>query len=200
MTLPRQWQRHALALVEQASPLEAEFFRSVELAYAHPDDVVSGEGTRSHGGRFVRPGLRAVYGSVDEETAFRESAARMNRLAGRGDAQVVSYPRITYVIAVKISAHVALTDADVNAAAILPGCLDPKDLTDSQAVGQFLQTHSIQAVVFPSAIPGFSGRNLVVFRDAVPEPVIVLVNREQIIKDLRHLAQRVDTEPLGDER
>ena len=54
MTLPRQWQRHALALVEQASPLEGEFFRSVELAYAHPDDVVSGEGTRSYGGRFVR--------------------------------------------------------------------------------------------------------------------------------------------------
>ncbi|MDO8678043.1 MAG: hypothetical protein Q7R30_05705 [Acidobacteriota bacterium] len=47
MTLPRQWQKHALALVEQASPLEGEFFRSVELAYAHPDDVVSGEGTRS---------------------------------------------------------------------------------------------------------------------------------------------------------
>jgi RES domain-containing protein len=109
VTLPRQWQRHALALVEQATPLEGEFFRSVELAYAHPDDVVSGEGTRSYGGRFVRPGLRAVYGSVDEETAFRESAARMNRLAGRGGARVVGYPRITYVIGVKAASHVALT-------------------------------------------------------------------------------------------
>ena len=192
MTLPRQWQRHALALVEQASPLEGEFFRSVELAYAHPDDVVSGEGTRSHGGRFVRPGLRAVYGSVDEETAFRESAARMNRLAGRGGARVVGYPRITYVIGVKAASHVALTTTHPDAAAILPACLDPNDLTESQAVGEFLQTHSIQAVVFPSAIPGFSGRNLVVFRDAVPEPVIVLVNREQIIKELRHLAQRAE--------
>ena len=192
MTLPRQWQRHALALVEQASPLEGEFFRSVELAYAHPDDVVSGEGTRSHGGRFVRPGLRAVYGSVDEETAFRESAARMNRLAGRGGARVVGYPRITYVIGVKAASHVALTTTHPDAAAILPACLDPNDLTESQAVGEFLQTHSIQAVVFPSAIPGFSGRNLVVFRDVVPEPVIVLVNREQIIKELRHLAQRVE--------
>ena len=191
MTLPRQWQRHALALVEQASPLEGEFFRSVELAYAHPDDVVSGEGTRSHGGRFVRPGLRAVYGSVDEETAFRESAARMNRLAGRGGARVVGYPRITYVIGVKAASHVVLTTAPADAAAILPACLDPNDLTESHAVGEFLQTHSIQAVVFPSAIPGFSGRNLVVFRDVVPEPVIVLVNREQIIKELRHLAQRV---------
>ncbi len=192
MTLPRQWQRHALALVEQASPLEGEFFRSVELAYAHPDDVVSGEGTRSYGGRFVRPGLRAVYGSVDEETAFRESAARMNRLAGRGGAPVVGYPRITYVIGVKAASHVALTTTHADAAAILPACVDPNDLTESQAVGEFLQTHGIQAVVFPSAIPGFSGRNLVIFRDVVPEPVVVLVNREQIIKELRHLAHRVE--------
>ena len=192
MTLPRQWQKHALALVEQASPLEGEFFRSVELAYAHPDDVVSGEGTQSYGGRFVRPGFRAVYGSVDEEAAFRESAARMNRLAGRGGARVVGYPRITYVIGVKAASHVSLTTTHPDAAAILPACLDPNDLAESQAVGEFLQTHSIQAVVFPSAIPGFSGRNLVVFRDVVPEPVIVLVNREQIIKELRHLARRVE--------
>jgi hypothetical protein len=70
--------------------------------------------------------------------------------------------------------------------------VDPNDLTDSQAVGEFLQTHSIQAVVFPSAIPGFTGRNLVVFRDAVPEPVIVLVNREQIIEELRRVAHRLE--------
>jgi len=191
VTLPRHWQKHALALVERASPLEGEFFRSVELAYAHPDDVVSGEGTRSYGGRFVRPGLRAVYGSVDEETALRESAARVKRLAGRGGAPLTSYPRITYVIAVEIAAHVVLSEAHPDAAAILPACLDPSDLTASQAVGEFLQTRSIHAVVFPSAIPGFSGRNLVVFRDVIPPPVILLANREQILDELRRLADRM---------
>ena len=140
--------------------------------------------------RFVRPGLRAVYGSVDEETAFRESAARVNRLAGRGGARVISYPRITYVIAVKIAAHVALTEAHADAAAILPACLDPNDLTASQEVGEFLQTRGIHAVVFPSATPGFSGRNLVVFRDAIPPPVLLLANREQILDELRRLADR----------
>ena len=139
----------------------------------------------------MRPGLRAVYGSVDEETAFREAAARVNRLAGRGGARVVSYPRITYVIAVKIAAHVALTEAHADAAAILPACLDPNDLTASQEVGEFLQTRSIHAVVCPSAIPGFSGRNLVVFRDVIPPPVILLANREQILDELRRLADRV---------
>ncbi len=191
MTLPRQWQRHALALVEQASPLEGKFFRSVELAYVHPDDVVSGEGTRSYGGRFVKPGLRAVDGSVDEETAFRESAARLNRLAGRGGARLISYPRITYVIAVKIAAHVALSEAHSDAAAILPACLDLNDLTASQEVGEFLRTRSIHAVVFLSAIPGFSGRNLVVFRDVITPPVILLANREQILDELRRLADRI---------
>src|SRR5688572_15093344 len=83
VTLPRQWEKHAVALVEQASPIEGEFFRSVEIAHGHPDDVVSGEGTRLYGGRFVRPGIRAVFGSADETTAFKESAARINRLAGR---------------------------------------------------------------------------------------------------------------------
>ncbi len=191
MTLPPQWQKHALALVEQASPLEGEFFRAVELAYAHPDDVVSGEGTRSYGGRFVKPGLRAVYGSVDEETAFRESAARLNRLAGRGGARLIGYPRITYVITVRVAAHLVLSEAHPDAAAILPACLDPNDLTASQGVGEFLQARSIPAVVFPSAIPGFSGRNLVVFRDVIPAPSVILVNREQIIEELRRLAHRV---------
>ena len=76
MTLPPGGRKTALTLVEQALPLEGEFFRSVELAYAHPDDVISGEGTRLYGGRFAKPGLRAVYGSLNEETAFRESAVR----------------------------------------------------------------------------------------------------------------------------
>jgi RES domain-containing protein len=101
VTLPPQWEKDALGLVEQASPLERRFFRSVELAYGHPDDVISGEGTRLYGGRFVKPGLRAVYGSADEETALKESAARMNRLAGRGGARITAYPRITYVISVR---------------------------------------------------------------------------------------------------
>lgn len=99
MTLPRQWQKHALALLERAGPLEREYFRSVEVSYAHPDDVVSGEGTRLYGGRFVRPGVRAVYGSADEHTAIREVAARKERLAGASGIPMTDYPRITYVVA-----------------------------------------------------------------------------------------------------
>ncbi len=191
MTLPRQWEKHAAALVEQASPLEGEFFRSVEIVHAHPDDVVSGAGVRLYGGRFVRPGVRAVFGSADEATAFKESAARINRLAGRSGARIVGYPRITYVIAVSATKHVALTKSNSDGGAILPACLDPNDLAASQVVGEFLRTRGVQAIAFPSAIPGFDGRNLVAFRDVVPTPRIILVNRDQILKELRRLAERM---------
>lgn len=95
------------------------------------------------------------------------------------------------MISVKIAAHVVVTEGHADAAVIVPACLDPNDLTASQEVGEFLQRRSIQAVVFPSAIPGFSGRNLVVFRDVIPPPVILLANREQILDELRRLADRM---------
>lgn len=190
MTLPPRWEERALALVEQASPLAGEFFRSVELAYGHPDDVISGEGTRLHGGRFAKPGSRAVYASLNEETAFRESAARISRLAGRGGSRFVSYPRITYVIRVKLTTHVDLTVADVSRG-LLTACLDPNGVAASHEVGEFLRSRGVQGIVFPSAIPGFTGRNLVAFRDATPPADVVLVNRDEILGELRHLADRL---------
>jgi integrase len=38
---------------------------------------------------------------------------------------------------------------------------------------------------------GFEGRNLVIFRDVTPTPMVSLVNREQILDELRRLAKRV---------
>jgi RES domain-containing protein len=190
VTLPPQWERDALALVEQASPLEGQFFRSVEIAYGHPDDVISGQGTRMYGGRFVKPGSRAVYGSADEETAFKESAARLSRLAGRAGARFTAHPRITYVIAVRVATLVDLTVTRVPRALLTP-CLDPNDVTASQDVGEFLRSQGVQSIMFPSAIPGFTGQNVVVFRDATPPPDIVLVNRDEILRELRRLAERL---------
>jgi RES domain-containing protein len=189
VTLPPQWEKDALALVEHASPLEGQFFRSVELAYGHPDDVISGEGTRTYGGRFVKPGSRAVYGSADEQTAFKESAARLSRLAG--PSRFTPYPRITYVIAVRVATLVDLTVARVPRALLTP-CLEPGDVTASQEVGEFLRSQGVQAIMFPSAIPGFTGHNLVVFRDATPPPEIALVNRDEILRELRRLAERLE--------
>jgi RES domain-containing protein len=190
VSLPPKWERDALALVEHASPLDGSFFRSVELAYGHPDDVISGEGTRQYGGRFVKPGVRAVYASANEETAFKESAARISRLRGRGGTRIVAYARITYVIAVDLTTHVDLTVGRASRALVAP-CLDANDVAASQEVGEFLRRNGVQGIVFPSAIPGFIGRNVVVFRETTPPPAVVLVNRHEILTGLRRLADRL---------
>jgi RES domain-containing protein len=161
----RSSSRHRLSRVS--------FFRSVELAYGHPYDVISGEGTRLYGGRFVEPGTRAVYGSADEETALKEFAARLSRLARR------------------VATLVDLTASRVPRALLTP-CLNPHYVAASQEVGEFLRNQGIQAIMFPSAIPGFIGGNVVVFRDATPTPDIVLVNRAQVLRELRRLAKRLE--------
>jgi RES domain len=58
-------------LISRAAPLSGDFFRSVAFRHFHPDDVISGEGTRLHGGRFVPVGVPAVYASLEEDTALR---------------------------------------------------------------------------------------------------------------------------------
>jgi len=47
-------------LIARASPLKGDFFRSVAFRYFHPDQLISGDGTRLHGGRFVPIGVPAV--------------------------------------------------------------------------------------------------------------------------------------------
>jgi RES domain-containing protein len=83
-----------------AAFLQGDFFRSVAFRYFHPDDVISGEGTRLHGGRFVPVGVRAVYASPEEETALREVTSCKSALGGRSQINVGEYPRMTYVLSV----------------------------------------------------------------------------------------------------
>jgi RES domain len=95
-------------LIAGATVLRGDFFRSVAFRYFHPDDVISGEGTRSSGGRFVPLGVRAVYASLAEETALREVTTRKNALGGRSQIAVGEYPRMTYVISVTTNRNLDL--------------------------------------------------------------------------------------------
>jgi hypothetical protein len=56
VSLSAAW-RAALAdldeLIRSAAPFRGQCFRFVEIAYGLPDEVISGEGTRLHGGRFA---------------------------------------------------------------------------------------------------------------------------------------------------
>ena len=66
----------------QAVPLKGVYFRSVEYRYMDPADVLSGAGTRAHGGRFAAVGIRAVYLSATDSGASKEITARKARLGG----------------------------------------------------------------------------------------------------------------------
>jgi hypothetical protein len=80
--LERDARKQLLPLVAGASSLRGDFFRSVAFRYFHPDDAISGEGTWRNGGRFVPIGVKAVYASLEEETAQREVTARKGALGG----------------------------------------------------------------------------------------------------------------------
>jgi RES domain-containing protein len=94
--LPDGWRAALDLFCVSAVPFDDSCFRSVELAWAHPDDGISGEGTRLKGGRFAAKGTRAVYASLDEETATREVTARKARLVGKAQIALKDYPRLTY--------------------------------------------------------------------------------------------------------
>ena len=86
-------------LIAGATTLQGDFFRSVAFRYFHPDDVISGEGTRLNGGRFVPVGVRAVYASLEEETALREVTIR-NTFAN-SDGSFAARSRFRFVVTEK---------------------------------------------------------------------------------------------------
>ena len=88
-----------------------DFFRSVAFWYFHPDDLISGEGTRLNGGRFVPVGVPAVYASLEEDTALREVTARKGALGGRRQINVGEYPRMTYILCIATKRNIDLAAA-----------------------------------------------------------------------------------------
>jgi hypothetical protein len=71
--------------------------------------VISGQGTRLNGGRFVPVGVPAVYASLEEETTLREVTTRKSALGGRNQIDVGEYPRITYVLSVSTHRNLDLS-------------------------------------------------------------------------------------------
>jgi len=167
-----------------ATSLQGDFFRSVAFRYFHPDDVISGEGTRLHGGRFVPIGVRAVYASLEEETALREVTSRKTALGGRSLISVGEYPRMTYVLSVA-------TTRNLDLAATLPSelanvvrlCLRGPGYSVSQELAGIWISEGIDSVVFPSATG--AGRNVAVYLATAAAGSVVVRNRAEVLAALR---------------
>ncbi len=184
MTLGRAARGQLDELILTANPLEGFFFRSVAFQYFHPDDVVSGEGTRAHGGRFAPVGIAAVYGSAEEDTALREAAARQTSLRGRSKTEFRDYPRLTYILEIKTERNLDLsTTLPAELHNVIEDCVQPHDHILSQNLAEIWIAEGIQSILFPSATG--TGRNVAVYiGNASPESVAVF-NRAEILVQLR---------------
>lgn len=184
MTLGRTARKHLIDLIARAGPLKGDFFRSVAFRHFHPDDVISGEGTRLNGGRFVPVGVRAVYASLEEETAMREVTARKSALGGLNQIHVGEYPRMTYVLSVA-------TDRSLDLAAPLPSeladvvqrCLRAPEHDASRELAAIWTAERIESVIYPSATG--IGRNVVVYLANAGADCVIVRNRDEVLAALR---------------
>jgi RES domain-containing protein len=186
LRLGRPARKQLAALIEDATPLKGDFFRSVAFRYFHPDDVISGEGTRLNGGRFVPVGVKAVYASADEETAMREVTARKRALGGRNQIDVGEYPRMTYVLSIQTQRNLDLASAlPKELADIVRRRLRSPRYSDSQELAAIWIAAGIESVSFPSTTG--AGRNVVVYLPNAGGNSVGVRNRDEILAALRRL-------------
>jgi len=184
LRLGRAAKAHLLELISRAAPLHGDFFRSVAFRHFHPDNVVSGEGTRLHGGRFVPSGIAAVYASFDEQTALREVTARKSLLGGRKPIEFRNYPRMIYVLRISTKRNLDLSvSMGPDLQKVLTQALRPTEHKASQALAEFWIDGGIESVVFPSATG--SGRNVVVYLPNSAADSVIVHNRAAVLAALR---------------
>ncbi len=61
MKLPTGWRVAVDRFCADAKPFEDSCFRSVELAWAYPDDVISGEGSKAQSSQIPLDIERVIY-------------------------------------------------------------------------------------------------------------------------------------------
>jgi RES domain-containing protein len=174
----------------QAVPLKGVYFRSVEYRYMDPADVLSGAGTRAHGGRFAAVGIRAVYLSATDSGASKEITARKARLGGAAQISTDKYPRVVYAVAVNLKRALNLSALGSSQAgeAVRLACLNKADLTPSMELSRELEAEGIQALLFPSVVGGDD--NLVVYRANCGRRTLTLQNEQQVIDQAKRIAAK----------
>jgi RES domain-containing protein len=183
LRIGRAARKQLAELIKRATSLQGDFFRSVAFRYFHPDDVISGEGPRLHGGRFVPVGVRAVYASLEEETALREVRSRKSALGGRSQINVGEYPRMTYVLSVATHRNLDLAATlQSELANVVRLCLGP-GYSASQELADIWISEGIDSVVFPSATG--AGRNVVVYLANAAAGSVIVRNRVEVLAALR---------------
>jgi RES domain-containing protein len=167
-----------------------KFIRVAGMDYANKEDLVTGEGSFKYGGRYnPQGGFRAIYGSMDLDTATAELLAH-HRRQGRPDPEADVFPVVAVSLQAEVERLLDLTDALVRRA-LKVGLKDlVGDWQDAQNLGQEALTQAIgrlareagyQGLLAPSAAkPG--GRNLILFRDKVTKRRLWIIRQNKLPK------------------
>jgi RES domain-containing protein len=174
----------------QAVPLNGVYFRSVEYRYMDPADVLSGAGTRTHGGRFAAVGIRAVYLSATDSGASKEVMARKARLGGAAQISTDKYPRVVYAVAVNLKRALDLSALGASQAGeeVRLACLNKADLTASMDLARELEAKGIQGLLFPSVVGGDD--NLVIYRTNCGRRALMIRNELEVIDQAKRIAAK----------
>jgi RES domain-containing protein len=194
LKLTRTTRAQLLKLITNAAPLNGTYFRSVAFRYFHPDDLISGEGTRQYGGRFVPVGVRAVYASAEEETALREVMQRKTALGGKRQIDVGEYPRMIYLLTISTQRNLDLTlRLEPQLEPVVRRCLVGRSHTASQELAAIWIKEGIESVVFPSATG--TGKNVAVYLQNAKGSSVIVRNRVEVLKALRRTTARGSARP-----
>lgn len=158
-------------LVPRAIAFEGTIIRSAGTKYANEDDFLSGVGAATYGGRWNRPGLRAVYASLDIITATHEA---YQEFLNYGFSLSAIRPRVTAGATVKLNAALDLTDPAIRRKIgfTLSDLLEEDwigiqaggEESWTQAIGRACRAASLEAILVPSACHR-GGKNIVIFPD-----------------------------------
>jgi len=158
-------------LLSLATRFSGVAYRSSTPEYATEDDLLTGEGSKLHGGRWNPIGIAVIYASLTPETAMAETLAH-NRYYGISIEDAM--PRTFAAIAAKLHAVLDFRDGhvrrrlQVSQKRIL--AVDwRKDVRAgrepiTQKIGQAAYEAGWEGLIVPSAVDP-NGHNLVVFPD-----------------------------------
>jgi RES domain-containing protein len=156
-----------------------------------PDEVMSGAGTAAVGGRFAPIGTRAVYLSATDSGTGIELLARKERLGGSPQVTVDKYPRIIFLVEVRLDRALDLSMRSVprKLLALRDRCLLPDVLIDSMDLAAELIGAKVQGLIFPSVVGGAD--NLVVYLSNCGRAALNIHNAEELISKAKRMATKL---------
>lgn len=182
-----QLERRMQRCLSQATAWTGEEFRAVTPEYANRKDVMSGEGSRQSGARYTpRGAFRAIYGSLDMETALAEMLTH-HRRQGLPDSEAL--PLTFVALSINAQRVLDLTRGEIRRQLVV----STKRLTGepwrtlqnagqealTQAIGRIARACGLQGLLVPSAARA-RGVNLVLFPDVPPPAGVEVRHRERL--------------------